>query len=170
MSVAIIVTFDSSADARIRRFWSALEAEDLIVPNLGRPHITLAQIAPDDLGRAADALAEVAAGVHGTRLMVDSLGLFPGAQPVLFLNPVVNAGLLALHRRVHDALRKVEIAREGTQGHYLPGSWVPHLTLGRLRKASCLGEALMIANGFRLRFEMTGVALMAMRTDAICPS
>ena len=170
MSVAIVMTFDSSTDARIRRFWSVLEAEGLIVPNLGRPHMTLAQIDPDDLDRAADALAEVAAGVHGTRLLIDSLGLFPGDQPVLFLNPVANGGLLAMHRRVHDALRKSEVAREGSHGHYLPGSWVPHVTLGRLHEASRLGDALAIVNGFRLRFEVTAVALSAMRTNAICPS
>ena len=174
MTIAIVMTFDSASDARIRGFWSSLESQGLVVPNLGRPHLTLAQIAPGDLERAGDALADVSSGVHGTRLAFDSLGIFPGEQPVLFLNPVANAGLLALHRRVHDALRKGGIARDGVHGrynhHYLPGTWVPHVTLGRLVGAAMLGEAIAIANGFRLRFDVTGVTLAAIRSEAICPS
>lgn len=166
MSIAIVMTFDSTADARIRRLWKVFEDRALILPNTGRPHLTLAQIDPDALDRAAEALADVASGTNGTRLAFDSLGVFSGQQPVLFLNPVASAGLLALHRRVHEALRRSGIAHQGEHGHYTPGNWVPHVTLGRLHHAGRLGEAMTIANGFRLRFEVTGIALSAMRSLA----
>lgn len=164
------MTFDTASDTRIRRLWKAFEDHALILPNVGRPHMTMAQIEVDALEGAAGALAEVASGMHGTRLAFDSIGLFPGEQPVLFLNPVASAGLLALHRRVHDALRKADSTLVAGPGHYLPGNWVPHVTLGRLHAAASLGEAMTIANEFRLRFEVTGIALSALRSEAICPS
>ncbi|MGC4106084.1 MAG: 2'-5' RNA ligase family protein [Thermomicrobiales bacterium] len=170
MSIAIIMTFDTASDARIRRYWASLESRNLVIPNLGRPHLTLAQIDPDDHERAGEALADVATGIHGMVIAFDSLGVFPGEQPILFVNPVANAGLLAAHRRVHEALRKAEVGREGSQGHYLPGSWVPHVTLGRVHDASLLGEAVTVASDFRLRFTMTGIALASMRSDVFCPS
>ncbi|MGC4191887.1 MAG: 2'-5' RNA ligase family protein [Thermomicrobiales bacterium] len=165
MSAGIVMTFDTVSDTRIRQLWSALETPGLIVPNLGRPHLTLALIDEADLGAAGDALADLAAGMHGTTIAVDSIGLFPGEQPVLFLNPVASGVLLALHRRVHAALRNVGIVTDGPGHNYVPGRWVPHVTLGRAIDAAALDPAIRIANRFRLRFEVTGIALMAVRTE-----
>lgn len=158
-SVAIVLTFDPPSDARVRGFWTALESTGQLVPNLGRPHMTLAQIPPDSFDVADDALAGVAAGFSRMTIGFDSLGFFPGEQPVLFLNPVASGTLLALHRRIHIALHGAGIAHEGPNGRYAPGEWVPHVTLGRLKHVSGLPDATGIANGFRLRFELTAIAL-----------
>jgi len=162
--LGIVLLPDVASDARIRRMWSLLEDPELILPNIGRPHITAALVAEDDRETAGEALAGIAGNMQGMRIAFDSLGLFPGEQPVLFLNPVASGGLLALHRRIHDALRLSGIRSLGP--NYDPGQWVPHLTLGRVSDAERLGPALAIANRFRLRFEVTFVALAAMRLES----
>ncbi|MGB3329583.1 MAG: 2'-5' RNA ligase family protein [Thermomicrobiales bacterium] len=153
------MTFDHPSDARVRALWADLADPGLLTPHIGRPHMTFAQVAPEDVEAAGAALADIAHGVHGLRVAIDSLGVFPGEQPVLFLNPVPSGRLLALHRRIHLALQNGGIEHDGPFQRYVPGEWVPHVTLGRLKDETRLGDALAIANGFRLRFELTGVAL-----------
>lgn len=160
--LGIVLLLDTASDVRIRRMWSMLADPGLIQPNLGRPHITVALVEDDDHETIREALADIGTSVHGMRLAFDSLGVFPGEQPVLFLNPVASGGLLALHRRIHDALRRAGVSSLGP--NYDPGRWVPHLTLGRVPEAGSLGPALAVANRFRLRFDVTLVAIAAMRT------
>ncbi|MEV2267878.1 2'-5' RNA ligase family protein [Nonomuraea africana] len=59
-------------------------------------------------------------------LKLSSLGLFPGAEGVLFLGATVTHELLTFHNRVHAALANQSIKHWPC---YLPGNWVPHCTL-----------------------------------------
>ncbi len=70
-----------------------------------------------------------------------SIGIFSGAKNVLYLGPVVTEALLALHRRFHDALSAH--ARPCWE-YYLPGAWVPHVTLAMDIEAGALEEAVAV--------------------------
>jgi hypothetical protein len=48
----------------------------------------------------------------------------PGPPAVVWIAPVITADLLARHASLHRALRTFPCER-----HYLPGNWMPHITL-----------------------------------------
>jgi 2'-5' RNA ligase len=57
-------------------------------------------------------------------IYLEGVSLFAGASPVLWLAPASNSALLSLHNQLHAALAPHVVDR-----HYLPGRWIPHVTL-----------------------------------------
>ena len=108
----IALVFDHASERRVRGFWTELSNHGLIAPNVGRPHLTVGRIAGDDLERTSEILADLSESVGGARIAVDSIGVFTGDSPVLFLNPVPNGALLSLHRRAHAMRRKRRSTRQ----------------------------------------------------------
>ncbi len=80
------------------------------------------------------------AGTLGTfTINLANIGIFPGDRNVLYLGPSVTEPLLALHRRFHETFGA--LAR---WPHYLPGTWVPHLTLAMHVEPQALAPAIDI--------------------------
>ena len=128
MPYAVTLPLDADASARIRRMWRALAeqagADDAI--RLGYvPHVTLA-VLPDDapISEVEEAVSRAAAGWTTFSVVVAGLGVFPGTPPVVWAACVVTAGLLVRHASLCAALTSF-----GIHPHYLPGQWVPHVTL-----------------------------------------
>jgi 2'-5' RNA ligase len=57
-------------------------------------------------------------------IYLSGYGVFPGPPAVVWIAPVITADLLARHASLHSALRTFPCER-----HYLPGNWMPHVTL-----------------------------------------
>lgn len=91
------------------------------------PHITFAVYDALDPEPFADMLDAFSADMPISTVTLSSIGIFPGPQSVLFAAPVVSEGLLVLHRGFHAAAASVGPA---CLPYYLPGNWVPHVTLG----------------------------------------
>jgi 2'-5' RNA ligase len=131
--VSVCLLPDDPADRVVRRLWQRLE--DAGVPTLlththGRhlPHLTLAALTSCDIGAVHGALSSLSADEPVSTRVV-GLGLFPRSRA--WLVPVVTATLLARHERVVAA---VQATGADIHPHYLPGRWLPHLTLSpRLR-------------------------------------
>lgn len=103
------------------------------------PHISLAVydgLDPEPLARALDRFS---ADMSAPSIKLSSIGLFPGPASVLFAAPVVSAELLALHRDFHTAAASAGVA---CWPHYLPGNWVPHVTLGEQLSPEEAGAAI----------------------------
>ena len=108
------------------------------------PHISLAVydgLDPEPLIRALDRFSD---GMHAPVVKLSGLGLFPGPAAVLFAAPVVSAELLALHRDFHAA---IDSAGAACWPYYLPGNWVPHVTLGEQLTPEEAGAAISGAMG-----------------------
>lgn len=68
-----------------------------------------------------------------------NVGIFPGA--VIFIGPVVTVELLELHRRFHAAFAHFS---SSCCKHYLPGVWVPHITVAmNVKSVSIAVEEIM---------------------------
>jgi len=80
-----------------------------------------------DPAAATVALRRFAKRRRAPEIQLASLGVFPGPPSVLFAAPVVTVELLALHRDYHQTSWA---SGPRCWAHYLPGSWVPHVTLG----------------------------------------
>ncbi len=128
MALSVCLLLDAPAERAVRGVWHRLE--ELGVPSLlshthGRhvPHLSLASLRSYALDPVRSAL-EALAPADRSPLHFDGLGVFRRSR--CWLLPAVTRDLLDRHAAVAEALRATgaELHR-----HYLPGTWLPHLTL-----------------------------------------
>jgi 2'-5' RNA ligase len=127
-SLSLCLLLDERADRAVRRLWRQLEDDGL--PSLtghthGRhvPHLTLASLVDASVDEVRRALAGLPEG-RPERVTFAALGTFTRSRCSLV--PAVPAELLSRHDRVVAALLA---AGTRVHHHYLPGAWLPHLTL-----------------------------------------
>lgn len=118
---------DRAAEAAVRTVWA--ELADLIpggVPGPGaRPHVSMAVYDRADVDGFRADLAAFAARRPVVEVGLASWGAFAGAEPVVFLAPVVTRDLLALHEDFQQRFA----AFGPIPPYHRPGGWVPHCTL-----------------------------------------
>jgi 2'-5' RNA ligase len=125
--------FDQDLADRVRALWRALAAIGAggFEPDGGPvPHVSLALYDDEqevDEAAAGRLVARFAARCAATGIAFASLGVFPTAENVLFLAPVVTPTLLDLHATYHGMA--AEDLGATCRAHYLPERWVPHCTL-----------------------------------------
>lgn len=131
MPFAIELFFDPRCETRLRRLISNLRQAQLggtvlIEDVKARFHITLAIC--DDVNEPVmcEVLQDIARNTHALPVILSSLGLFPSAETVMFLAPVVDQEMLDVHRAVFERLDEFT---ESPWKLYAPGRWVPHCTL-----------------------------------------
>lgn len=127
-SLSVCLLLDDAADRAVRRLWRQLADDG--VPSLatythGRhvPHLTLASLGPSDVALVREVLGPVQP-VQPEPLRFQALGAFTRSRCSLV--PIVSPGLLLAQQRVVEQLRSAGLV---VQRHYLPGDWLPHLTL-----------------------------------------
>jgi 2'-5' RNA ligase len=130
MPCATTLYFDLETDAAIRRLWQAIEDAGFPSAMLNlefRPHLTLAVCETMDLDTLRGELPRLVAATHPLAVTFHSLGAFTVKEGVVYLGVTVTRDLLDLH----DQLWKLLTANStGNSSYYLPGIWVPHVTLG----------------------------------------
>jgi 2'-5' RNA ligase len=104
-------------------------------------HVSLGVYDDVTVERFVTELMEFAETLEAIPIRLANIGIFSGAKNVLYLGPVVTEALLALHRRFHEALSD---CNEICSSYYLPGAWVPHVTLALDVEAEALKEALEV--------------------------
>ena len=128
MSLCVCLLLDESAEHAVRRLWQRLEEAG--VPTLlshthGRhlPHLTYASLRSYDLDLVGTALSALPAA--GTLTVhFDALGMFRRSR--CWLVPAVTSELVL---RQEAAVAAVLSTGADLHRHYLPGAWLPHLTL-----------------------------------------
>jgi 2'-5' RNA ligase len=114
-------------------------------------HITFATFEAIDAARLRAAL-DLFVGEAPYRLRFDAISWFDATPLVLWLKPVADPRLQAMHARLSDAL-----AGEQCSPHYRPGAWQPHCTL-----------AMAVAPGQRdaaIAFARAGIDLFELSFD-----
>ncbi|WP_235926123.1 2'-5' RNA ligase family protein [Actinokineospora pegani] len=120
MPQAVIATFDPTADAAIRALRDRVGATSPLPP-----HLTFAA-ATDIPARTRAALAAELRVLSMPTVWLSSLATFATTENVLMLGAVTDGELLAVHNALHDVLAG-KVKNPNT--YYLPGSWVPHVSL-----------------------------------------
>lgn len=128
-SLSVCLLLDEAADRAVRRLWRRLEDDG--VPTLatythGRhvPHLTLADVGVAGLDEVRDALATMPA-YQPVPTVFAAFGAFTRSRCSLV--PAASATLVA-HQA--EMAARLDTAGLSVDGHYRPGSWLPHLTLG----------------------------------------
>ncbi len=113
MAYAVELRFDEDLAERVRALWQALEqigAGSFGPGGAPVPHLSLAVYddeAEVDAAAAGDLVAELAARGARSEIAFASLGVFPTAENVLFLAPVVTPALLDLHAAYHAMAQRL---------------------------------------------------------------
>ena len=145
MAYAVELLLDPLAAEAVRALWERLAAAGIPAPlkDMGvAPHITLAAYEELDPEAVQDAFRSFACEETPEPVTLTSVGTFPGDEGVVYLAPVVTRGLLALHAGFHERFADHV---EAAYPHYLPGAWVPHVTLGLHLTPPQLAEAIALA-------------------------
>lgn len=156
MGYAVELFVDGQMDAAVRELWQRLATHGLTptAPDpAARPHISLAVFAELNPPDAHDALQKFAAETAPIPLQFSAVGLFPTAEGVVFLAPVVTQRLLDVHADFH-----ARMAAMGLQSnpYYRPGNWVPHCTVAmhlppaQIPAAVAICKEAPVFHGFRL--------------------
>jgi len=127
-SLSLCLLLDEDADQAVRRLWRQLGDDGL--PSLARhthghhiPHVTLAALGDASVEEVVTAVAELPT-TPPEPVTFQAFGSFTRSR--CFLVPAVSADLLGRHERVVAALLA---AGTRVHRHYLPGTWLPHLTV-----------------------------------------
>lgn len=154
MPLALELGLDADAEREVRAVWDGLE--QVGVPSLAthafpiRPHVTLA--VSEDVPGMRRAAAWLRRLVEPVAVELVGPALFPAEPAILHLAVGPTQALLAMHRRVLEA---VDEERVEVWPHYRVGTWLPHCTLSMGVPAEHLGDALMVCLGAPLPIGVT---------------
>lgn len=146
---ALEVFLDAAGESACDAVLDSLEAAGLqtIRTQGHRPHLSLT------VGRSLQRLDPRGLAVPGLPLglTMSAVGTFPGSEGVVYWAPTVTRELLELHARWFEQLKRHSVwfdagpAREVEhRNYYLPGVWVPHVSLGLNLPQQRIGEAVQL--------------------------
>jgi hypothetical protein len=128
VALAVCLLMDRAGERAVRALWRRLEEEGAATPlthTHGRhvPHLSYAVLREFDVDAVRDAVDGLTSG-GPVRLWADAVAHFRRGR--MALAPAVGADLLLRQERVVDA---VVATGADLHRHYLPGRWVPHVSL-----------------------------------------
>ncbi len=128
MPFAVILDFDPKTEATVRECWQRLSQRGIStsMPGSGvRPHVTLSVADMVQVEEFQSWLRTFAVQIRPFDVLLQSIGLFPTAEGVVYFAPTVTQTLLDIHRGFHEAQPP---SWRDLRPYYLPGRWVPHCT------------------------------------------
>lgn len=125
---AIVFALDDPHREMVENIWGELKAVFGLQGVIGstRPHFTYHVAEAYDADAIDDALRTVARTTAPFAIETHGLGVFRGDETVLYLHVSTSPALMAMHRRVWDAV--AGISRD-PKPVYAAATWVPHITL-----------------------------------------
>jgi 2'-5' RNA ligase len=140
MPLAAALRLDGAAATPVWGLWRALAeagVDDDCLRHGYPPHVTLA-VWPDDapVGALGAAVDRFGAAWDALPVSLAGWGVFPGEPAVLWMAPVTTAALLARQAGLVAA-----VPDAAPHAHFVPGHWVPHVTLGR---TGAIGRAMEV--------------------------
>ena len=129
MAIAVSLWFDTALEARVRELWRELAAAGVgssLFDGRYRPHITLGVCEIARLDELEAALHVWVAGKQPFGVQFQSVGLFPGGEGVVFLQPTATAALRTAQGEIFALVSSL-----GAQAspYFDPDRWVPHCTM-----------------------------------------
>ena len=150
MPFAVELFFNTHAEKQICDAWEAIQQEGISSSLLDagyRPHVSLGVCKRIELGAFKTELSTFAASLAPFPMSLSNVGIFPGAEGVVFLGVTVTGHLLDVHAAFHQIFKTH--AQEQSE-YYAIGRWVPHCTLAFGLSERQIAEAVPICRGILL--------------------
>jgi 2'-5' RNA ligase len=124
----VVSLLEQRSYAAVEGLWDELERQFGVrgVRATPFPHFTYQVAGAYDEPALESAMRRVAGARPPFQARTTGLGVFTGAEPVVYVPVVRDARLSALHEAVWDALSP---AGSDVSGYYRPDQWMPHITL-----------------------------------------
>ena len=124
------------------------------------PHLTYQLAGVRKLGSLKKVLADVADATQPFPAFTTGLGVFPGAQPVIYIPVLRSDALNALHRRILAATAPLCLRTDKFSG---PDCWLPHISLAlHDTTPDLLGPVLRYLNqeAYNLRLTIDNITIL----------
>jgi hypothetical protein len=169
VALAVCLLFDDRADTAVRRLWERLDG--LGLPSLaththGRhvPHLTYASLLDADPDAVLAALEQLPDG-DALTLHLDAFGTFRRSR--CWLAPAVAPELATRQVAVVEAVQSTGAV---LHKHYVPGQWIPHVTLApRLHLGDLPAVAALVYDVLPVTVHVTRAALIDTSTGRRTP-
>ena len=129
MAFAIEMFFDKDSEEKIYEMCRSFKRKginSLLDASDSKPHITLGIFNNFDMDKVEERIVQFSKSLSPFRLILGSIGTFPGKEGVLFLAPTVTNELLSIHDKFNNLFTEYQ---NEMWKYYQPGYWVPHCTL-----------------------------------------
>ncbi len=157
----ITAYFDEETNRIIRRHIERIAAcsgNDFMTRNNVPPHLTISAVEARDINELVPSVRGLGGEFLSGEINIVSVGtLLPY---VMYITPVMNDYLRTLSQRVYDALPlsdEIKVNR-----FYVPGNWLPHVTLGKTLDKDQMREAFFYLQDnfspFRARVTSIGLS------------
>ncbi|MCL4561142.1 MAG: 2'-5' RNA ligase family protein [Chloroflexi bacterium] len=125
---AIVSLLEPSTYSRIEAMWRILELQCGLqgIKTTPFPHFSWHVAENYDFDRVEGTLRQIAATSKPFTVKTAGLGLFTGTEPVIYVLIVKNENLYRFHNTIWE---KIHPNAVGSNEHYAPEAWVPHITL-----------------------------------------
>jgi 2'-5' RNA ligase len=127
----IVSLLDEEHATRVHKLWAHLRDEfgvRFLYEQVPIPHFSYHVASVYDREKTKTLLSEIAARMKPFTAKTGGLGIFTGAQPVLFVNVARSPELARMHDTLWPALAALS---EDAQAFYQPTAWMPHITLAQ---------------------------------------
>lgn len=122
--------FDDSSNQKIQNLIEKVAKKSgnpFMIDNQVPPHMTISSIESRSVEELLPAFESLQGKVGSGEIQIVSLGaLLPY---VLYVTPVLNAYLFEMQKQIYDTFLPIEDTK--ISKYYQPGSWLPHITIGK---------------------------------------
>lgn len=128
VNYGIVALLDGMHRAQIEAIWAEFQAKFGVhgVSAVPEPHFSFHVAEDYDFAQVETVLQTITQSITPFRVKTTGLGIFTGAEPVLYIPVLLTPTLLALHQWLWDALTPLAIA---PNRYYHADAWKPHITL-----------------------------------------
>jgi 2'-5' RNA ligase len=128
---AVVSLLDEEHASRVHQLWVQLRDRfgvRFLYEQVPIPHFSYHVATAYDREKTQALLSEIASRTKPFAAKTGGLGIFTGANPVLFVNVARSPEMARLHEILWPALAALS---EEAQPHYQPTVWAPHITLAQ---------------------------------------
>lgn len=125
---AIASLLDPVTNEQTKDLWRVLEEKCGLagIKTTPYPHFSWLSCEDLDWARVCKKLEKITSKVSGFRVNTAGIGIFPGANPILYIPVIKTPELLQIHQLIWKEVAQYLIK---PQDYYLPDQWMPHITL-----------------------------------------
>lgn len=151
----VVSLLDTLHSQQVENLWKTLKIRFGVAnPNAtSYPHFSYHVANGYEMGKVSRLLEQVAGETAVFTIHTAGLGIFTGAEPVVYIPVARSPGLTKLHEALWP---QIQPFGQGSVAYYTPPGWLPHITLGHGDIAPAqLGSIVQWLNEQNLTWEVT---------------
>jgi 2'-5' RNA ligase len=161
--ITIASLLDNKANKKIEKYWMLLERDCLLseIKTTPFPHFSWFTAMVGENSAIEEKLEEIGRQLIPLTVQTGGLGIFTGIKPILYLPLIKTRELLSSHELIWFGFQSIV---SGTNKHYAPDSWIPHITLAygdvSTRRLSCAIQNLSVID-LSMNIQIDNIAFLS---------